>query len=400
MVKPADDAGKRKQKRRSREPRLIIPSQGMDHVFLVIVAVLLAFGILMMFSASSMEGLLESGNDGYKYLRVQATSAAIGGVIMIFLSMIDYHLFLNSKVVLLGYLAVVVLLSYTTLRGVGQAEAIRWIRIGSYNFQPSEVAKPVLIVVLSFLAVRSGGEYKIGRFSIKGVPMLIAMAPICVNMVFQRHISGLLIMCAIFACVVVMSGISWRDIIAMGLVLGLAAIVMIFVFSLTRENGLSYILTRLSSMSSTDDGQLTDENWQIMQSLIAMGSGGWFGLGLGASRQKYLWLPEAQNDFIIPIIVEELGYIGGIAVVILFVLFMIRGFRIAKTAPDKFGTLIVTGIVFQIGFQAILNIGVACNAFPNTGVSLPFFSYGGSALLVQLAEMGVVLSVSRQCTDI
>ena len=153
-------------------------------------------------------------------------------------------------------------------------------------------------------------------------------------------------------------------------------------------------------MSSVEDGEINDDTWQTAQSLIAIGSGGWFGLGFGESRQKYFWLPESQNDFIISIIVEELGYLGGLTVLILFGLLVYRGFRIARKAPDKFGMLITTGLVFQMGFQALLNIGVACNAFPNTGVSLPFFSAGGTALVVQLAQMGVVLGVSRQCEDL
>ena len=226
------------------------------------------------------------------------------------------------------------------------------------------------------------------------------MAPVCAAMVLQRHISGLLIMCALFACVVVVSGMPWKDIFKLGAILAVFALVAAVVFSVSRGGGLSYIFDRIASMSSVEDGEINDDTWQTAQSLIAIGSGGWFGLGFGESRQKYFWLPESQNDFIISIIVEELGYLGGLTVLILFGLLVYRGFRIARKAPDKFGMLITTGLVFQMGFQALLNIGVACNAFPNTGVSLPFFSAGGTALVVQLAQMGVVLGVSRQCEDL
>jgi len=138
------------------------------------------------------------------------------------------------------------------------------------------------------------------------------------------------------------------------------------------------------------------DTWQTKQSLIAIGSGGIFGLGLGNSRQKYLYLPESHNDFIFPIICEELGFIGGMLVIFLFIAFIFRGFYIASKAPDKFGMLVCVGITFQIGLQAILNIAVATNAMPNTGISLPFFSYGGTALMMQLAEVGIILNISRQ----
>lgn len=385
------------------EPKLRIAEGSIDYLFAVIVAVLLIFGMMMMFSASYMEGLLSKAHDGYQYLKVQMIAAVIGIIILYMISIFDYHIFLNSKIVLIGYVAAVALLTYTTFEGVGKAEAIRWISIPigpGFNFQPSEAAKVALIIALSYIAVRKMQSIYIGKLELRGGWMLVAMAPICVNMVFQRHISGLLIMCIIYACIIYMSGMSLKSILKLVAILGGTAVAAIVIYLSTKEGGFNYIMTRLSNMRITPETEITDENWQNVQSLIAMGSGGWFGLGFGASRQKYLWLPEAQNDFIIAIVVEELGYIGGIAVVALFILFIARGFRIAKTAPDKFGTLLVSGIVFQIGFQAIFNIGVACNAFPNTGVSLPFFSYGGSALIIQLLEVGIVLSVSRQCNNI
>lgn len=395
--------GQVRRRKKFPEPKLRIAEGSIDYLFAVIVAVLLVFGLIMMFSASYMEGLLSKARDGYLYLKVQLIAAAIGLILLYFISILDYHIFLNSRIVFLGYIIVVALLTFTTFKGVGKAEAIRWIQIPigpGFNFQPSEAAKAVLIIVLSYIAVRKMQSVYIFGIELKGGWMLIAMAPICLNMVFQRHISGLIIMVVIYACILFMSGMSLKSIIKLGAILGGVAVLFVFVFLAIKENGFDYILTRVSNMWISPETEMNDDNYQSFQSLIAMGSGGWFGLGFGASRQKYLWLPEAQNDFIIAIIVEELGFIGGLAVVALFLLFIIRGFRIAKTAPDKFGTLIVSGIVFQIGFQAIFNIGVACNAIPNTGVALPFFSYGGSAMIIQLAEMGVVLSVSRQCNNI
>lgn len=377
------------------EPKLRVAEGSIDYLFAAIVAVLLIFGMIMMFSASYIEGIHLSTHDGYFYLKKQMMAAVIGIILLCAICIFDYHIFLNTKVVVLGYIAAVGLLTFTTFKGVGQANAVRWIEIPGigFNFQTSEAVKAVLIIVLSYVAVKDMKTLHIGKIKIdKGRFMLLVMAPIAVNMVLQRHISGLFIMCLIFGCILVMSEMRWRDIIALCIVLVIAAAIAITLVTVLKGGDFSYILDRIFG---SDDG-----DYQAKQSKIAMGSGGLFGMGFGASRQKYLWLPEAQNDFIIGIVVEELGFIGGMAVVILFLLLIFRGFRIAKSAPDKFGTLIVSGVIFQLGAQAIFNIGVACDAFPTTGVSLPFFSYGGSALMIQLAEVGVVLSVSRHCNNI
>ncbi len=387
-------------KRRKKEPGLRLVDGNLDMMFLIIVVVLLAYGIIMMFSASYMEGLLSSANDGYAYVRTQSIAAIIGVVAMLFVSFFDYHIFMNSNIVVLGYLGMLALLTYTSFFGVAYEQAPtahRWIEIGSFSFQPSEAMKPVLVITLAFLVVKNRAHlnsYKKGC-----LPLLIVLAPIALNMVLQRHMSGLMIMCALFACIVVLSGMDWKKIIVMGAVCVAALLVVIALYSLLREGGLNYIFDRLKSHGSIDEG-INDDNWQVSQSLIAIGTGGWFGLGFGESRQKYLWLPESQNDFIIAIIVEELGYLGGITVLLLFGLLVWRGFRIASKAPDKFGMLIVSGLTFKIGFQVILNIAVACDVFPNTGIPLPFFSSGGSALMIQLVEMGVILGVSRQCENI
>lgn len=396
---PSDSAPEESSQARvkRKEPGLRISEGSLDMLFFVIIIVLLVYGLIMMFSASYMEGLLNYG-DGYKFVRTQIMAAAFGIFFMLVISLIDYHIFMNSNIIILGYIVMLGILTYTSFFGDAKHDARRWIEIGSLSFQPSEAMKPVLIIFMAFLAVKN--QKHLSSFSKGSIPFLAVMAPVCVNMVLQRHISGLLIMCAIGACVIVLSGMPWKDIIRLGAILLVGAIVAAVLYSAAKGGGLDYIFDRFSSMGGVEEGEINDDTWQTAQSLIAIGSGGWFGLGFGESRQKYLWLPESQNDFIISIIVEELGYIGGIAVVILFGLFIYRGFRIARKAPDKFGMLIASGITFQIGIQAILNIGVACNAFPNTGVSLPFFSSGGTALMIQLAEMGIILGVSRQCENI
>ncbi len=252
-----------------------------------------------------------------------------------------------------------------------------------------------MIVFLAYIVVVN--EKNLQSFSKGVIPLVIILGAVCVNMVLQRHISGLLLMGAIGMVVLLVGGMPMKrfgQLMLIGLIGAGAAAIL---YSLAKGGGLSYILDRFAGMSQAESGEITDDSWQTSQSLIAIGSGGWFGLGFGESLQKYAWLPESQNDFIFPIIVEELGFLGGLVVILLFGMFIYRGFYIAKKAPDRFGMMIAAGITFQIGLQALLNIGVACNAFPNTGISLPFFSSGGTALMIQLAEMGVVLSVSRQC---
>lgn len=380
-----------------KEPGLKICHGPIDMVFFTIVIVLLAYGIIMMFSASYVAGLSLEHPDGFHYVRTQAFAAVLGILLMIFISRWDYHVLMNTKVVVLGFITALVMMGLCFApEPIGHAEAgaHRWINIGSQSFQPSELMKAVLIVFLSSMLCKNAK--KLNNFKTGVLPFAVILGIVCSMMVLQRHISGMLIMAAIGMCVIFVGGMPLKNIVQLGMVLVIAGSIAIGLFSAAKGGGLSYILDRFTGMGQASEGEITDDSWQTAQSLIAIGSGGWFGLGFGESRQKYAWLPESQNDFIFPIIVEELGYLGGLVVIVLFGLFIYRGFYIAKKAHDKFGMLIVTGITFQIGIQALLNIGVACNAFPNTGISLPFFSYGGTALLMQLAEMGIILSVSRQ----
>lgn len=384
----------RKPKRK--EPGLRIYDGNLDMVFFVIIVVLLVYGVIMMFSASYVAGLNLRHPDGYHYVRTQGVAAIAGVFMMIFMSFWDYHILMNRSVALGGFaLATLLMLAVWTPLGHAEYDARRWIYLGTQSLQPSEVMKAVLIVFLAYLVVKN--EKRLHSFKQGVIPLIFILGFVSINMIAQRHISGLVLICTISLCVIFVGGMPLRQFVQLTGILFVLALIGAVAYSMLKGGGLSYIFDRFAGMSQADSGELTDESWQITQSLIAIGSGGWFGLGFGESRQKYAWLPESQNDFVLPIVIEELGFLGGIVVVILFGLFIYRGFYIAKKAPDKFGMLIAAGITFQIGLQALLNIGVACNAIPNTGISLPFFSYGGTALLIQLAEMGVVLSVSRQC---
>lgn len=371
-----------------------------DYVFLMIVMVLLFIGIIMMFSASYVAGLSRPDHDGSHFVKIQVAAAVLGLIAMFIISCIDYHVLMNTKLIIVGYVGTLILMCLCFMPeplGHAEAGAHRWINIFGQSFQPSELMKAVLVVFLANLICKNTD--KLGNFRQGVIPLMAIMGIVCLMMVLQRHISGLAIMLVIGLCVIFVGGMPWKTFAQLVGILFAAALVFALLYSVIKGGGegggLDYVKERILGMSQAETEDGDNLAWQTRQSLIAIGSGGWFGLGFGQSRQKYAWLPESYNDFIIPIIIEELGYIGGLVIVILFGLFIYRGFYIAKKAHDKFGMLIVTGITFQIGVQAILNIGVACNAFPNTGISLPFFSSGGTALLMQLAEMGVILSVSK-----
>jgi cell division protein FtsW len=226
------------------------------------------------------------------------------------------------------------------------------------------------------------------------IPFTIVMGVVAFVLMLQRHLSALMIVGIIGVSMMFVSGMPkktfWKFI---GCCVAAAGVVALY-FVIT-GSGFTYISDRIESWRNPT-ADIQGSTWQTYNSLIAIGSGGWTGLGFGESRQKYLYLPEAQNDFVFSVICEELGFVGAVVVILLFVIFVLRGFYIASHAKDRFGMLVAAGITIQIGIQAFLNIMVASNSFPNTGISLPFFSYGGTALIIQLAEMGILLNISRQ----
>lgn len=365
-----------------------------DKPFLTLVMVLLVFGLVMMFSASYAWGLNDAG-DGYYYIRKQMTAAGIGLFLMLLASVLDYHFFQNTKVAFIFFTASFLLTLYTSFFGKATADAKRWIVIGPLQLQPSEILKIALIVMFAYIMSVNFRKFYDWKYSV--LPFVILLGLVAGVLVLQRHMSAVMLVGIIGLSMMFISGMPkklfWRVIAVCAVFGGLY-----LVYKVAFGSGFGYIKDRIQSwlhpLSATGD-----ETYQTYESLLAIGSGGWFGLGFGESRQKFLYLPEAQNDFIFSIVCEELGFIGAMVVVLLFFLFILRGIYIATHAKDRFGMLLAAGITIQIGSQAILNIMVACNAFPNTGISLPFFSYGGTALLIQLAEMGVLLSISRQCKD-
>lgn len=377
-----------KNKKNYTVKRLDRRSGYIDLPFLLIVMTLLVIGIVMMFSASYVWAERHY-EDGTYYIRRQLYFGALGLVGMFVLSYIDYHKYMNMIISGGLYIVSLVLLVLVLINGTGPNGIKRWYVIAGVSIQPSEIMKLAIIFLFALMISRRGAEMK--KFSKGVLPFLLLLAPVVVLMLKQPHLSGTVLICAIGVVMVFVGGMN-----GMHFMMAIGSAVAAFVGFLIVKG--SYFMERVQvwrdPFSTTFSG--TDESWQTCQSLIAIGSGGLFGLGLGNSRQKYFYLPETKNDFVFAIVCEELGFIGAMMVIILFVLFVFRGFYIASKAKDEIGMLLAVGLTAQIGIQAFLNIAVVTNAIPNTGISLPFFSYGGSALLMQLCQMGVLLNISRQ----
>ncbi|MDE6776564.1 MAG: putative lipid II flippase FtsW [Oscillospiraceae bacterium] len=357
--------------------------------FAIVVLILLGLGIVMMFSASYAIAINE-GKDGYYYALRQAIFGGIGLIAMVIISFIDYHIYQKFWVAIGSYITSVVLLILVLLIGTDLGSGCkRWIRIpGGQTFQPSEIAKFAVIILFAYLIDMHHDKMK--KLTVGTLPFMGLLAIIAGLLLKQPHLSATILICLIGVALIYVGGAKWWHLGIFGL-LGVLAIAGVIAYKvISGEQG--YFATRLETWR---DPFADSRGFQTQQSLIAIGSGGLFGLGLGESRQKFLYLPESENDFVFSIVCEELGLVGAITVILLFVLLIAQGFHIATHCKDRFGMLIAVGFTLQIGLQAFINIAVVSNVMPNTGISLPFFSYGGTALMMQLAQMGIVLNVSR-----
>lgn len=356
----------------------------MDITFFSFVIILLTVGLVMLFSASYAYSL-EYYNNSYKFITRQAAFGAFGVVVMLVMSRIDYHFWKKFAwaFYIITVLMLVILLIFPPM--VSGMDVKRWIVIGPINFQPSEVAKFAIILLFSALISSNYKQMKDFKFI---VFLGAILAFTCGLIVLEPHLSATVLVLAIGVVLMVVGGLSMKYILAGFGVVGVAGIVFVL------SGAISYVSDRLNYwIDPWSDAQ--GKGFQTIQSLLAIGSGGILGRGIGQSRQKYLYLPEPHNDFIFSIVCEELGLIGASVIIILFCLLVWRGFTIAMHSKDKFGSLMALGLTFQVGLQAMLNIWVVTNTIPNTGISLPFFSYGGTSLVILLAEMGIILSVSR-----
>ncbi len=383
-----------KPKPKDSEDKGLFAKGGFDIIFLILVCVLLTIGIIMMFSASYISAKYSAAahNDPLYYFKRQAIFAVLGVAIMIFVSKINYNVFRKFVPIIFAVsfiLLIVVLVKPATVEGKENFK--RWLEIPGVpvRIQPSEFAKFGLIIFLAWsferhrLWIEASPAMTAVYFFIVGVFSLLVYA--------EDHLSGAILMAGIGLIVCFLGGTDWR-IYVVGIVIVALAILIVMINPEKILKG--YMAERISSWLVKDYEDVS-ARWQTNQSLFALGSGGLFGVGLGNSKQKYLYLPEPQNDFIFAIVGEELGFIGCVLIIILFALLVWRGFAIALKSRSTFGRLLAMGIVVQVGLQVILNIMVVTDSMPNTGISLPFFSYGGSSLMMLLGEMGIVLSVSR-----
>lgn len=368
-----------------------IVAGGMDLPFFIIVMILLVMGIVMMFSASYAVAIHE-GTDGLHYVKKQIFCACIGLVGMLIISHIDYHILRKAWIVysLFGS-SLLMLILVLILPNQRSDDFKRWIYIGTFSFQPSEIMKLAIIVLFAYIISVNYNRMKEFQYGI--LPFVVVLGIVAFLMIKEPHISGTVIICAIGLIMIFVGGANIKHFAGIS-ILGAGGLVGIVTY-LVIQNKLDHVMSRITSWLDPFADTAKD-TWQTQQSLIAIGSGGLFGLGLGNSRQKYLYLPESENDFVFAVVCEELGFIGAMMVILLFALFIFRGFYIASKSPDKFGMMLVVGLTIQIGLQALLNIAVVTNTIPNTGISLPFFSYGGTALTMQLVQMGIILNVSRQ----
>lgn len=358
----------------------------MDITFLAFILILLTIGLVMLFSASYAYSLQYYKNS-YKFISRQLMFAGVGIVAMFVTSWIDYHFWRKFAWVI--YFATALLLGFLLIIPpmVSGMDVKRWFAIGGFSFQPSEIGKFAIILLFSSLIAANYKLMKNWKFVVLLAGLLLVMA---VLIVLEPHLSATLLVLCIGAVILIIGGLP-KIYMAIGVTLATFAGVVFYI-----SGAISYVVDRLQYwIDPWSDA--TGKGFQTIQSLLAIGSGGILGRGIGQSRQKYLWVPEPHNDFIFSIVCEELGLIGALLIVALFCLLVWRGFHIAMHAPDKFGSLMAVGLTFQVGLQAMLNILVVTNTIPNTGISLPFFSYGGTSLVILMAQMGMVLSISRQC---
>ena len=368
----------------------------MDLVFFSIVFILLVFGLIMMFSAGYAWAIKEEDGDGTAYISKQLIFSGLGLAAMYFLSYFDYHNFRKPIIAygLYAFQLILLLLVKFSPLGKDHNGAKRWLGIPgtSFEFQPSEITKFAIIIIFAYLI--SMNYSKLEKFSYGVAPFLVLLGIPAVLVLTQTHLSATIIICGIGLVLMFVGGVRIRHLLLLaGIAAGAVAVIVAYKINV---DGIGYFTDRISVWQDPFAGTSPKE-WQTQNSLIAIGSGGLFGMGLGNSRQKFLYLPESKNDFVFAVVCEELGFCGAVLVILIFLMFVFRGFYIATKAPDKFGMILVVGLTFQIGLQAMFNFAVVTNAIPNTGISLPFFSYGGTALCMQLAQMGVILNVSRQC---
>ncbi len=361
-----------------------------DYSLLFIVAFLLCFGLIMVYSASSYEAMLKFGDSSY-YLKSQLRATIFGIVVMIVVERVDYHIWQRFAIPAYIVSVILILLVLTPL-GIEANGARRWLNLG-LSLQPAEVAKVGMIIFFATYVCKIGKSIRTwkGFFITIGlsIPVAVMILKITSNMS-----SAIIVFGIVFLMLFVAAPDYRHYLISMGIAGGFGALAVYLIDKGIIPENVSYRFTRVKAWLNPE-AYASGKGFQTLQALYSIGSGGIFGKGLGQSMQKLGFLPEAQNDMIFSIICEELGLFGAMAIILLFVLLIWRFMVIANNAPDLFGALLVVGVMGHIAIQVILNIAVVTNTIPNTGITLPFISYGGSSIMFLLIEIGIVLSVSR-----
>ena len=359
------------------------PAKQMDRVFLVLVLLLLTVGLVMLYSASYAQSEYDTHYEiSTKYFQKQAVCALLGLICLWIFSRIPAEFWL--RVAWPVYAASIVLLLLVLVVGESVNGAKRWINIAGIQFQPSEIAKFAMILLLARLTKSYGSEAKAFRY---GVLMFgCAMLGLLLPLALEKHLSAIMLMGLVGVVMMFVAGTSPKWLAAGAAAAGVFVLIYITFMGYAGDRVIAWL---------HPESDPSDTGYQILQSLYAIGSGGLFGLGLGRSRQKYLYLPFQYNDYIFAIICEELGLAGAILIIALFAVTILRGYWVALRARDRFSTVFAAGLVTLIAVQTVLNLCVVTNLLPSTGIALPFFSYGGTALAVNLGEMGIVLSISR-----
>ncbi len=370
-------------------------TSGFDMPFFIILMIVLVVGLATLYSASHVYAFNYQDGDSYFYIRKQLLWVAIGLVGMLLVSMVDYHVLHKFAWVIWGLSLVLLILALVLPSSTG---VHRWIRIpGLGQFQPSELAKFALVLLFAHLI--SLNHKKMKTFTKGFLPLFALLIVTCVLVIAEPHLSGTMLIGLLGFAMMYIGGVRIGWLLGV-LGVGVAGIVVMVAVLGYEQDRILVWLHPLESFANEivfEDG-ISGRNhaWQTIQSLYAIGSGGLLGLGPGDSRQKHLFLPEPQNDFIFSVFCEEMGYIGALLVLVLFAVLVWRGFVIGMRSPDKFGCMLAVGLTLQIGLQVAINVAVVSNLMPNTGISLPFFSYGGTSILMLMLQMGVVLSISRQ----
>lgn len=355
-----------------------------DFILFITVIGLVVFGVIMVFSSSYYDALDKQG-DAFFYLKRDIIWAIIGSTALIATSLFPYRAYRKMSLLILGLSLVLLVMIFTPL-GLELNNSVRWIKLGPITVMPGEIAKlAVIIFVSSFLSKdpRRVKSFKNGVF-----PMLGLLAVFSGLIALQPNLSTAITVAVIIIGILYVAGLN------SAYIAGLAACGVSGIFLLMASNSTGYWLKRITTFMDPFADPKGD-GWQVIQSLLAMGSGGLFGVGLGKSIQKTLYLPEPQNDFIFAIVGEELGFIGCVLLIVAFLILVWRGTHIALTAPDLFGTLLASGITIMVAVQVVLNIAVVTSSMPPTGVSLPFISWGGNSLVIFMIAMGILLNISK-----